>query len=85
VQVGATYDDLGATITGPQGDLNLGIEASVDGGATTTPDQIQIDTTQPGTHTVLYSATDQNGLTGTATRTINVVAPSDDDATTTGQ
>jgi hypothetical protein len=36
---------------GPQADLNLGIEAVADGGATTTPDQIQIDTTQPATQT----------------------------------
>jgi hypothetical protein len=33
VQVGATYADLGATITGPQQDLNLGIQAIVDGRA----------------------------------------------------
>jgi hypothetical protein len=26
IQVGAAYTDLGATITGPQADLNLGIE-----------------------------------------------------------
>jgi hypothetical protein len=46
---------------GPQADLNLGIEAVADGGATTTPDQIQIDTTQPATHTIEYVATDQSG------------------------
>jgi hypothetical protein len=76
VDVGATYQDLGATITGPQADLNLGIEAIVDGGATTTPDQIAIDTTQPGTHTIRYVATDQAGAEGTATRTVIVHAAS---------
>jgi hypothetical protein len=29
--VGATYSDLGATITGPQADLNLGITTYVNG------------------------------------------------------
>jgi hypothetical protein len=75
VQVGATYTDLGATITGPQADLNLGIQASVDGGATTTAGAIEIDTSQPGTHAIEYIATDQNGLEGTATRTVNVISP----------
>ncbi len=84
VDIGATYNDLGATITGPQQDLNLGIEASVDGGTTTTPDQISIDTSEAGTHTILYCATDQSGLTACATRTVTVVAPTDNaDATST--
>ncbi len=75
VQVGTAYADLGATITGPQADLNLGISASVDGGATTTVDKITIGTSAAGTHTIRYSATDQQGATGIATRTVNVVAP----------
>ena len=73
VTVGSVYNDLGATITAPVADLNLGINANVDGGPTTTPDQIQIDTTTPGTHTILYTVTDSQGLTGTATRTVTVV------------
>jgi hypothetical protein len=85
VDVGTTYNDLGATITGPEADLNLGIEAIVEGGATTTPADIQIDTTQPGTHTIEYIATDQNGLEGSAMRTVIVAAPaqSDTDASST--
>jgi len=57
----------------------------IDGGATTSASQITIDTTQPGTHTIEYVATDQNGLEGTATRTLIVVVPAtdDSDATTT--
>jgi hypothetical protein len=47
---------LGSTI--PAADLNLGIQVIIDGGATTTPDRISIDTTQPGTHTILHVATD---------------------------
>jgi hypothetical protein len=74
VQVGATYTDLGATITCPQQDLNLGIQAIVDRGASTTIGAIEISTSQPGTRTIEYVATDQNGLEGTATRTVNVIA-----------
>lgn len=44
IHVGDTYSDLGATITGPSQDLNLGINVSVDGSATTPLDQISIDT-----------------------------------------
>ncbi len=62
VQVGPTYNDLGATITVPQQDLNLGMEASVDGGATTTPDQISVDTSEAGAHTILYRAHRPNRL-----------------------
>lgn len=74
IDVGSTYSDLGATITGPADDLNLGIHVSLDGGATTTPDQIVIDTSKPATHEIEYFATDQNGLTGYATRTVTVEA-----------
>jgi hypothetical protein len=74
IVVGATYSDLGATITAPAADTNLDIKVAVDGGATT-PDQITIDTSAVGTHTIIYSATDQAGLTGTATRTVIVVVP----------
>jgi hypothetical protein len=82
IQVGATYTDLGAAITGPQADLNLGIEAIVDSGATTTLGAIEIDTSQPGTHTIEYVATDQNGLEGAAIRTVIVQTPdATDDAT----
>jgi hypothetical protein len=46
----------------------------VDDGATTTIGAIAIDTSQPGTHTIEYVATDQKGLEGTATRTVDVIA-----------
>lgn len=74
IQVGDTYSDLGATITGPAQDLNLGINVSVDGDATTTPDQISIDTSTSSTQTISYFATDQNGETGYATRSVIVEA-----------
>jgi hypothetical protein len=77
--VGASYADLGATITGPTADLNLGIHTFVDGIAT---DPVGIDTTSPGTHTIDYVVTDQSGLTSTSTRTVVVSAPSNDNVAT---
>lgn len=75
ITVGNTYGDLGAIITGPtDADKNLGLQASLDGGATTMPEQIIIDTSVAGTHTILFSATNQAGNTGYATRIVNVSA-----------
>ena len=79
ITVGSTYGDLGALVT-DNVSQNLGIYASVDGRATTTPELITIDTSTTTIYTILYSATDQAGNTGTATRTVNVVDPN---ATTT--
>jgi len=67
IQVGDTYNDLGATITGPQADLNLGITTYLKGTLTS---NIVIDTTQPATDTIDYVATDQSDLTATSTRTV---------------
>jgi hypothetical protein len=72
VQVGATYTDLGATITAPLADLNLGITTYVNG-ALMNP--VQIDTTQAATDTIAYVATDQTGRTATSTRIVVVAAP----------
>ena len=74
ITVGTTYADLGATITAPQADLNLGLTVVIDN-ATSTDGTVQIDTNNPGTHTILYTVTDPNGLTGSATRTVIVSAP----------
>jgi len=73
VQVGASYTDLGATITGPTADLNLGIKTFFNG---TLASNVVIDTTQAATDTIQYVATDQTGLTSTSTRTVIVEAPS---------
>jgi hypothetical protein len=70
-QVGATYNDLGATISGPQADLNLGITTFLNGTLTS---NIVVDTSQAATDTIDYVATDQNGLTSTSTRTVIVEA-----------
>ena len=69
IHVGDTYSDLGATITGPQADLNLGIHTFVNGTAMT---PVQIDTTEAATDTISYVVTDQSGLTATSTRTVIV-------------
>jgi len=75
IQVGDTYQDLGATITGPQADLNLGITTYLNGTFTS---NIVLDTTQVATDTIDYVATDQSGLTSTSTRTVIIepAAPS---------
>ena len=58
VELGATYDDAGAT---------------ADGGETVTLTTGTVDTDTVGSYTVTYSATDAAGNTGTATRTVTVV------------
>ena len=72
VQVGATYADLGATITGPQADLNLDIKTFVNGIAM---NSVQVDTTQAATDTIDYVVTDTAGNVATSTRTVIVEAP----------
>jgi hypothetical protein len=79
IQVGATYNDLGASITGPQGDLNLGIQLYLNGAPVSA---IEPETTQAATDTIDYVVTDQDGLTSTSTRTLIIDAPSS--APTTG-
>jgi hypothetical protein len=69
VQVGATYTDLGATIAGPQQDLNLGVVTYLNGAPVS---QIQLDTSAAATDTIDYVATDQSGLAATSTRTVIV-------------
>jgi hypothetical protein len=72
IAIGATYNDLGATVTDDK-DHNLSILASVDGGEKITLDAIHIDTATSSTHTIVYSATDSDGNVGQATRTVNVI------------
>ena len=72
IQVGDTYNDLGATITGPQADLNLGIKTFLNGALVS---NIVLDTSTTTTATIDYVATDQNGLTSTSTRTVIIELP----------
>jgi len=69
--VGDSYADLGATITGPPADLNLGITTYVNGIET---NPIHIDTTQAATDAIDYVVTDTAGLTATSTRTVIIQA-----------
>ncbi|HVV39415.1 MAG TPA: immunoglobulin-like domain-containing protein [Candidatus Paceibacterota bacterium] len=75
LQVGDAYIDLGATVTDDQDD-NLGYTVSLDGGASLTPEQLSLDTSAAGTHTIIYTATDTQGNVGTAQRTVIIEAPS---------
>jgi hypothetical protein len=84
IHVGDTYADLGATITGPQADLNLGIKTFLNGTLVST---IVLDTSSVATDTIDYVATDENGLTSTTTRTVIIeaapsIVPTDDASTT---
>ena len=67
IQVGASYSDLGATITGPQADLNLDIAIYLNGVAIS---PIALDTGTAATDTISYVVADQNGLTSTSTRSV---------------
>jgi hypothetical protein len=73
VQIGNSYNDLGATINGPQADLNLGITTYVNGIETSS---VQIDTSAAATDTIDYVATDQSGNASTSTRTVIIESPS---------
>jgi hypothetical protein len=73
IQVGASYTDLGAQITGPQSDFDLGITTYVNG---TPMNPVQLDT-------IDYVATDSQGLTSTSTRTVIIQAANDNQASTT--
>ncbi|MFA6536154.1 MAG: tail fiber domain-containing protein, partial [Candidatus Paceibacterota bacterium] len=64
VEKGTSYADLGATVTDNVND-NLGVKVEGD----------EIDTSVVGEYTVTYTATDQVGNVGTATRKVNVVEP----------
>ena len=82
INIGDTYNDLGATVTGPQGDLNLGIKTFLNGQLVS---NIVLDTSAAATDTIDYVATDTNGLIATSTRTviINPAALVDTASTTT--
>jgi hypothetical protein len=77
INVGDAYSDLGATITGPQADLNLGIKTFLNGALVS---NIVIDTSQVATDTIDYVVTDPSGLTSTSTRTI-IIEPAANIAT----
>jgi len=72
IDVGSTYSDAGVVVTDNVND-NLGYSISVDGIDLLPGQQVQIDTTMVGEHTIIYTAIDQAGNTATATRIVNVI------------
>ncbi|MBY0472750.1 DUF5011 domain-containing protein [Patescibacteria group bacterium] len=71
ISIGSTYSDMGATVT-DNVDQNLGFQVSVDGGPRMDISALTLDTSTSTTYTILFSATDAAGNTGTATRTVIV-------------
>ena len=82
ITVGSVYSDPGATII-DIGSPNIGYTVSLDSATSTPLEQLQLDTSASGTHTILFSATDQAGNTGTATRTVIVSDPNAPDTNAT--
>jgi hypothetical protein len=80
INVGEIYQDLGATITSPQQDLNLGIRTFLNGQLTST---IVLDTSTTTTDTIDHVATDPSGLTSTSTRTVIINSSTSDTASST--
>jgi len=73
IEKGTSWSDPGATVTDNVND-NLGIYYQVDGEPTPNEGRTppQIDTNVAGTHTIIYTSTDQAGNTGEATRELAV-------------
>jgi len=69
IHVGDSYVDLGASIIGPQQDLNLGILTYLNGRFVS---QIQLDTSTTSNHMIDYVVAGSSGLTSTSTRTVIV-------------
>ncbi|MBI1956936.1 MAG: DUF5011 domain-containing protein, partial [Candidatus Niyogibacteria bacterium] len=74
IEIGSIYGDLGATVTDNVDD-NLGYKVRVDGGPEIYPNEIQIDTSAAGEHTIIYKAIDNAGNIGTAERIVRVIDP----------
>ena len=71
IEIGQTYGDLGVLITDNL-NQNIGYTTTVNG---LQMNEIQIDTSIPGEHTIIYTATDQAGNTTTASRIVKVIDP----------
>ncbi|HEY4499733.1 MAG TPA: immunoglobulin-like domain-containing protein, partial [Candidatus Paceibacterota bacterium] len=71
IEIGTAWADPGATVT-DSGSPNIGIHYQVDG---VEVQQVSIDTSIVGTHTITYTATDQAGNTVSIERTVIVSDP----------
>jgi hypothetical protein len=80
IQVGDVYADLGAVITGPAEDTNLGIDTLVDG---LKSDTVTIDTSFPAEHVVTYRVIDKAGYVSEVERTVRVSSSIDAGGTAT--
>lgn len=74
IEVNSIYSDPGATVSDNVND-NLGYKVKLNDGEEIYPNELVLDTSIAGEHTLTYVAVDQAGNIGTATRTINVVDP----------
>ncbi len=70
IPLGSTYSDLGAVIISTPN--NFTVHVALNG---VEVQQVSLDTSVVGGWEITYTATDQNGYTGVATRTVRVVDP----------
>ncbi|OHA26027.1 MAG: hypothetical protein A3D52_01410 [Candidatus Taylorbacteria bacterium RIFCSPHIGHO2_02_FULL_44_36] len=73
IEVGATYVDLGVIARDSNGN-DLSVRNFVNGVQVV---QISLDTSTSTSYTIDYSATDNNSLTATSTRIVNIIASQD--------
>ncbi len=71
LHVGDVYSDLGAAVEGSGPEGNLTVHTFVDGEEMGV---VLINTSAPGSHTIVYRATDGQGRTGETSRTVIVEA-----------
>ena len=74
IDKGSVYSDLGASVT-DNINQNLGYKIKLDDGLEIYPNDLVLDTSVAGEHTITYIAVDQAGNIGTAVRTVSVVDP----------
>jgi hypothetical protein len=77
IHVGDSYTDLGASITAPDADKNLGLKYFLNGALV---GAIVFDTSAAATDTIDYVATDPTGLSATSTRTVIVSGAANDNS-----
>ncbi len=70
LEVGNSYADLGADIEEDK-DFNIALRIFVDG-VLALNGEVQVDTSKAGSHNIEYSATDNEGLSATSTRTVEI-------------
>ncbi len=70
IPTGATYSDMGAVIVGTQ--INLGVHVFLDD---VEVPQVSLDTSVVGEHTITYKATNQEGVTGSVSRSVRIYDP----------